>query len=456
MTDTISQRYSRHCASVRLEDIPAPSVDAAKILILDTIGVGIAGAATDESARLADTCLGWGGVGHAAVWGTGLRMHPIDATMVNAHQAHCLEFDAIHEPAVVHPMTVLLPALLADAQERRSHGEVITGGDLVAAVAVGVDIAGGLGDVTTTALQFFRPGTAGVFGAVGAIGNARHLATDVITHAMGIAYGALGGTMQPHSEGSSLLPLQIGFNGRNAIAAIDLAVAGATGPLEIFEGRFGYFRLIEAGGEPEVLAERLGKQWEVSLTSLKPFPSGRATHSAIDATLRLKERHGFAADDVVSVRIDVPPMVHRLCARPLIADPTPNYLRLSIPFQVASALVDGFVDLSTSRPDRFRDPEIHRHAQNVSIAVDDNPDPNAFDPQTITVTLDAGTEHSVTLPRVLGSPSNPLDRDSRLEKFRNCLAYGAPDWTRGRANRIIELVDRLNELDDAGELLDLL
>lgn len=453
---TISQRFAHHAATTIWEDLPDDARQSTRTLLLDTLGVGIAGANHPESRRLIDVCAAWGGSTDARVWGTGQALPALHAAMVTSHQVHCLEFDSIHEPAVVHPMTVVLPVLIADAQRRRADGETISGADLATAVAVGVDIAGGLGDVTTTALQFFRPGTAGLFGAVAALGSARGLPVDVITNAFGIALGEVSGTMQPHTEGSTLLPMQVAFNARSAITAIDLALAGATGPREVFEGPFGYFRLIEAGGEPHVLADRLGSHWEVSVTSIKPFPSGRATHSAIDGVLQLRERHGFAADDVASVHIDVPPMIHGLCSRPMVADPSPNFVRLSIPFQVASALIDGFVDLTTARTERLSDPAIRRHAEKVTLAIDNNPDPNAFDPQTITVTLQDGQSHAITLPRVLGAPPNPLSRDRLEAKFRSCLEYGAPSWSTDRGDRMINLVDRIHELDDAGTLLDLL
>jgi aconitate decarboxylase len=453
---TISQRFADHAATTTWADLPDAARQATRILFLDTLGVGVAGANHPESRRVADVCASWGGRADASVWGTGQALPALHAAMVTSHQVHCLEFDSIHEPAVVHPMTVVLPVLVADAQRRRAQGETILGPELAAATAVGVDIAGGLGDVTTTALQFFRPGTAGLFGAVASVGNARRLPAEVITNAIGIALGEVSGTMQPHTEGSTLLPMQVAFNARSAITAIDLAMAGATGPLEVFEGPFGYFRLIEAGGEPDVLADRLGSHWEVAVTSIKPFPSGRATHSAIDGVLQLREQHRFSADDVESVHIDVPPMIHGLCSRTMVNDPTPNFVRLSIPFQVASALIDGFVDLTTARAERLTDPEIRRHAEKVSLAMDGNPDPNAFDPQKITVTLRNGQSHSITLPRVLGAPPNPLSRDQLEAKVRSCLAYGAPTWPSDRGDRLIDLVGRIDELDDAGPILDLL
>ncbi len=452
MSDSISRRFALHAARTRFDDLPSEVVLWAKAFILDTIGVGIAGGGTPESISLARVATGWGSGTEAVVWGQDIELPAQHAAMVVAHQVHCLEFDSIHEPAVVHPMTVVLPSLFAEDQRRVTA----SGQDIITAVVVGVDIAGGLGDVTTTPLQFFRPGTAGIFGAVAAIGSCRRLDVDVITDAFGLAYGQVSGTMQPHTEGSTMLPLLVGYNARNAVTSIDLALAGHTGPRQVFEGAFGYFRLIEAGGNPEQLADRLGSVWEITRTSHKPFPAGRATHSAIDGVLRLVAKHGIRADDVAEVVAIVPPMIHHLVARPLIDDPHPNYARLSLAFQVASALIDGRVDLATVRPERLKAPEIRALAEKVRILVDDNPDPNAFDPQTLRITLVDGTVHEITLPRVLGSPPNPLSRQAQLEKFRSCVSFGAPQWPSERADDLIDLVDRLEDLADLSMLYRLL
>jgi len=453
---TISERFAAHAFHTSYSDLPAEVVDAAKAFVLDTIGVGVAGAGTPESRSLASVAGSWGSGAEARVWGQAVLLPAAHAALVTSHQTHCLEFDSIHEPAVVHPLTVLLPCLIADAERRSRHGERSSGEDLIAAVAVGVDIAGGLGDVTTTPLQFFRPGTAGLFGAVVALANARRLPPELTTEALGLAYGQVSGTMQPHTEGSPILPLQVGFNARSALNALDLALAGHTGPRQIFEGRFGYFRLIEADGRPDELADRLGSQWEIVRVSHKPFPSGRATHSGIDGTLRLMTEHGFTADDVDWVLAIVPPMIHHLVSRPLVEEPHPNYARLSLPFQIASALVDGRIDLDTVRPDRLNDPRIRELTTRVRIEVDDNPDPNAFDPQTLRIGLTDGSVREITLPRVLGSPPNPLSRAAQIDKFVACLRFGAPDWPETRAERIVDLVDRLETLDDLTPLLDLL
>lgn len=454
MTDTadatpepLSRRIARHAVTTRSTDLPPGAVTATKHLLLDAFAVGIAGGATPESRAIETVATGWGSGDDARVWHSGQRLPAATAALVNAHHVHCLEFDAIHEPAVVHPMTVVLPVLLA-AIEREARP--IDGARLLAAIAVGVDVAAGLGVVTTTALRFFRPGTAGVFGAVTAVASALGLDEDVTVAALGLAYGQVCGTMQPHTEGNAMLGLQVGFNARNALAAVDLARGGQTGPTGIFEGRFGYFGLIEEAGEPDELAAALGARWEVARTSLKPYPCGRAAHSGIDGTLQLMAEHGFTAAEVAAVEVRVPPMVAHLVGRPLIVGAPSNYLRLCLPFQVASALVHGRVDLATVSD--TIDPRIAELSTRVTVRADDNPDPNAFDPQTVTITLADGRRVARTLPHVLGAPANPMTDDERLRKVVGCLEHAGVARPEDAARRLAGTIEHLEACSDVREL----
>src|SRR6185312_11321247 len=123
----------------------------------------------------------------------------------NGFQAHCQEYDCVHEPAVLHPMATLLSAALAWAD--REGG--VSGADLLVAVAVGVDVAAGLGVAAKSGLRFFRPATSGGFGAAAALGRLARLPEDEIAGLFGLQLAQASGTMQAHVEGNIALPMQV-------------------------------------------------------------------------------------------------------------------------------------------------------------------------------------------------------------------------------------------------------
>lgn len=430
---------------------PIPDTVTAKALSLlaDTLAVGIAGAVTDESHWARSVAEQWGGPAEAAVWGGGPILGAGQAAFVNSHQIHTLEWDPIHEPAVVHAMTVVTPVVLAWAMRQSRLGQVVSGSDLLRGIIAGVDVAGGLGVATTTPLQFFRPATAGCLGAVVGLGIAANQPADRILSALGIAYGALSGTMQPHTEGAQVLALQVGFNARSAINAWDLANAGFDGPRYILEGTYGYYRLIEAGGDPERLVAERGMIWEVERTSIKPFPSGRATHGALDGLIQLQQEHGFTRQDVAKVDVFVPPMVYNLVGRRPSDDMPIGAARLCLSYLVPCVLDDGTIDVDTYRLDRLRDPELLEWTDRVTVQADDNPDPNAFNPQRVIVRLRNGDMHEMVVPYSLGSPEYPLTPTQARQKFDRAMQIG------GRSEYADRLYTYVMSLEDRADIADL-
>jgi 2-methylcitrate dehydratase PrpD len=453
MTYDLAQAFADHAARTRFASLPADAVTAAKTFLLDTIGVGLAGSSGANVHTVLDLARSWGPGEEATAWLDGSRLSAGSAAVVNAYLIHCLEFDCVHEGAVVHPMATLLSATLAWAEREAARGRPIPGDRFLAALAAGVDVAGLLGVATDSALRFFRPATAGGFGATAAIANLAGFDAATTRSAFGHMYGQTSGTLQPHLEGSPLLGLQIGFNARGAIAACDLAAAGMQGPLDVFTGRYGYFSLIEQDVHPARVEAALGREWQVTRLSHKPYPSGRLTHGVVHGLRDLMARHRFAADDVAEVIARVPPLVRRLVGRPDIPDPASNYAKLCLPFVAGVFLSNGACDVPHFRGEALRDPRVHRFAGLVRIEPDGNTDENALDPQRIEVTLRDGTRHAIDLPHAYGHPAVPLTAEENEEKFFRCCRHAIPPVPEGRAARIRDRVAAIETLPDVAVLM---
>ena len=445
-----AERLAEHVVATRFEHLSAAALAAAKIFVLDTFGVGVAGSRAPFAAELRATAERWGAGSEVALWGGRQRLPAPSAALVNAFQIHNQEFDCVHEPAVVHALSVPQAAALAFAE--RAGG--VPGRDLVTALALGVDVAAGLGIASKSGLRFFRPATAGAFGAVAALAKLAGFDAARLIDAWGIVYGQIGGTMQSHVEGKPLLPLQIGFAARAAVNAVDLAAAGLDGPRDLFEGRYGYLRLFEGEWDLAPVWRDLGRRWRIAELSHKPFPTGRATHGGLDGMLQLQARHGFTAADVAAVQVIAPPLIHQLVGRPDRPDPPVNYARLCLPFVGALALTRGTVALDDFTAERLADPALHALAARIAVVVDDNPDPNALNPQRVEIVLKDGARHAIDLPAVLGSPAAPLDRARHLAKFRACWRHAGLIPEAGDV--LATLVDRLDSLPSTGALVALL
>lgn len=442
---------ARHVVSTGFDDLPPPAVAAARTFILDSLGVGIAGSAGPWVEQLIASQWRHGPGDEARVWVRGTPLSASAAAVCNAYQIHNSEFDCVHEAAVVHPMAVLLAAVMAHAE--RAGG--VSGASLINAVTLGVDVACHIGVASRAPLTFFRPATAGAFAATAAVGRLMGLDRGALTDAFGIACAQACGTMQAHTEGLALLGMQIGFNARNALVACDMAAAGIPGTRDVLEGPFGYYRAFEGEYDLAAVLPEVGRTWRIAEVAHKPFPSGRATHGVLDGALELQREHGFEAGDVSRIEARVPPLTHRLVARPCHDEMLANYARLSAPYVTAVALLRGTLTVEDFRAQALAEPERIALGKRIAIHADDNPDHNALTPVSVAITLVDGRCLETTLDVVYGNPAKPMTREAHLAKFRANCAAGARALEPAAVDRLITLADDLESLDDVRALVDL-
>jgi 2-methylcitrate dehydratase PrpD len=453
LSESAASRFAEHALGTHFSDLPPVAVERAKVFILDSLGVGIAGSSVDGGAELMQAAAAWGDSPASSpavpVWGRGLSLSAPAAVFLNAWQMHNQEYDGLHEGAVVHAMASVLPAALAAAELASGA----TGAELITAVAVGVDIAAGLGLASRSGFRFFRPATAGGFGATAAAARLLGLDRAALRRAFAWQLAQASGTMQAHVEGSPILPTQVAFNARAALQSCLLAPLPFAGAEAVFEGDYGYLRLFEGDFELEPILRSLGRDWRIAQFSHKPYPAGRATHGGIEGVSALQQQHRFTPDQVASVEVAAPPLILRLVGRPPRSGMGASYARLCMAFAVARVLLNGGkLDLADFRGDALADPAAHALAARVTLTNDGNPDPNALAPQRVVVRLRDGTEHRWSCATMLAHPSRPLTHEQHLAKFHRCLDFAAVAMMPDTPARLIQAVDRLESAEDVRAL----
>ncbi len=397
--------------------LPTSVRDDAVRLLADTLAIGAAAVGAPGERAILHTARRSGTGEEARLIGSEERLPAPAAAFVNGYRIHCLEWDAVHEPAVVHALSVVSAALGA-AIDRKGGCDPK---EALVALAIGVDIAAGLGLSVDSAMRFFRPAVTGVMGAAVAVARIDGAPLD---DALGIAFSSAAGTMQAHVEGSETLPFQIANAARAAIVASDLARAGFSGPKDPLEGAFGYFALYEDGALERYTAD-LGQVWRISEVSTKPFPSGRASHAALG---KLQE---LALDpaNVQAIELACPPLIRRLVDRAYAPEMSPAWARLCLPYLAALMLVDGRIDPRRFTSADIADADLATLAGKVQLVPDGNDHPNALFPQVLRVTDADGSRAEHRIERALGNPENPLSpaqREAKLAYARE-LAPGTCD-----------------------------
>lgn len=437
--------FIQHARTTEWDGLPEAARTAVKTFLLDTIGVGIAGSVAPLAHPIRDVA-GAGsqvseGVARCLGGGTGRAQ---DVAFVNGFQIHCQEFDCVHEPAVVHPMATILAALLAECDAQGG----VSGKRLGAAISAAVDMATGLGVAVKSPIRFFRPATAGIFGATLGICKLRRMSFDAARSALGYALAFASGTMQAHVEGKPALPVQIANAAAGAVRAAELAHFDVEGSADSLDGPFGYLSLFETDWDLAPVIESLGRVHRITEVSHKPFPTGRAAQGGIVLMQKLRG-HGVAYERVERLELSAPPIIKRLVGRPYQDCMATNYARLCFQYSGAVAYLRGQVGLDDFNDHALRDPDVAGFAPKITVIDDGTPDPAAFTPQTIKLTTTGGEVIAETIDALFGSPADPLSAEENETKFRTCVSAR---WSGAKgediADKIIHHVNTLEGLED--------
>src|SRR5262252_2707587 len=377
------QRFTDHIVRTTYTDLPPSARAATKTFILDTLGVCVAGATAPGVHDLLAVLRRWGGNAESTLFVFGDRLPAPWAALANSFTMHNLEFDCVHDAAVIHPFTTALPAALAVAEARGG----VSGKTLLTALTVGVDTSTRIGMSSRARMRFFRPGVCGAFGATAAIAKVTGCDLETTTRAMGLLYSQICGTLQSHHEGVAINSMQTGFNAKAAVIAVALAQRGITAPQGVLEGEYGYFRLFEGAYDLRAALDTLGLTWEVERVSHKPFPSGRLTHGAVEAALAIRHEHQIQPHDIAEVLVEAPPLVKNLVGRAVTSrTPSAQFARLCTPIVLAHVFLKGDVFITDFEGTALTDSQVHDLAAKIRVVQDAAvEDENAIVPVSVNV-----------------------------------------------------------------------
>jgi 2-methylcitrate dehydratase PrpD len=166
----LTRALSEQARTLTIADIPGETRTWARHCILDYIACGIAGASDELDRILCAELSEQGGEAKATVFGEDVRLPAASAALINGAASHALDFDDVNLAMPGHPSVVILPALLALAEERGSSGAAV-----LTAFVAGYELECRLGRVLAPGhydvLGFHATATIGSFGAAAACAN---------------------------------------------------------------------------------------------------------------------------------------------------------------------------------------------------------------------------------------------------------------------------------------------
>lgn len=439
----LARRLSDAIVGMRADDIPTRAREKLTLCVLDFLACGLEAHSLPWAKQAA--ALATDGAGVCTIVGTAKKVPANDATFANSVAGHGLVREDMHTGSVSHLGVVVLPPLLALAQQRRVDGR-----SFAAAAVIGYEVGGRIGRalVTPEFGRTFRPtGFTGPLASAAACSRLLGLDEEATAGALALAANMTGGLNQWPYTGADEMFFHVGIAARNGLTAAQLAAFGARGSEMGLDGESGLLpvyrpdrrapdiRLFD--GEPEILS-----------VFFKPVPVCNFAQTPCLAAMSLAKDEHIEAGAIKSVRVKATgaAKVYPGCD---FAGPFARVLqaKMSIQYAVASALKRGVVDEESYR--RVDDAALRELANNIVVEADEG--------FTAAFPAKQGAEVSVTLKdgRVLSRRLDdvvPADRNLIRSRFR---AAASATIGADRANALEQAVEGLNDSADVGALMRL-
>ncbi|WP_206812510.1 MmgE/PrpD family protein [Paradesulfitobacterium ferrireducens] len=457
-------KFVQDCDSTKLPD---GLLDQLKILLVDAFGVLIAGSTAIGAEPVADLVGHWGGAPEATALVYGGKVPAPSAALLNGIMLHARELDDDHEEASIHAFAAVLPAALAMAEKEGTGGK-----EFLSALIAGSEISCRLGMSIKILRGWHFSAVCGTFGAAAAAGKLMGLDSEGIVNALGLAFTRAAGNLQPGREGAMAKRLQPAFAAQAGVLSAELARAGITGPKQVFEGQYNFFRLYDSdyyapgelrhrldGAEYDrgALVNGLGETFEVGKLIIKPYGSCRFTHGPLEAALNLAQKHDLSVERIERIEVLACPRAVRDYGKPYdaLAVKTPEIAaQFSIPYVVSAAIVhrSGYID--AFEREAVLDPRIMEVASKITVSV--HPEAALKVPVEVRIATKDGTVFVERIDALKASLQRPMTQDEILEKYWRNARYAKKTIAPNKLKQLIELVLNIEEVKNINELTELL
>lgn len=406
------ETLARFAAHTQWEDIP-PSVQRhAKLVLLDTLGVILAGSVRPEVVALRERLSSTAGPG-ATVYAPGTPAHdPRTAALLNGIAGRAIELCEGLRLASGQPAIQILPGMLAVGEHTRASGKT-----LLTALVTGYEVAARLGMAFTPRPLAHQNGQAMLLAAAAAGARMRGLDAAGISLAMRISAVML---MTPSytntGAGATALNVAGGMAGFASAFAPDLALAGFQAQPDAIEEALG--KMVGAGFDTTHLLDELGKRWEITRNYFRLHACCNPIHPALDALHAALAQMKPRADEIDRIDFTTYKFASVMC------NPQPsNYFasKYSLPHAAAVMVARGDTRHRAIDDSALNDPAITALRARVSMAEDPAMSARVpvHKPAQVTITLKDGRQHTHTVESHDGDFNRPYNEAVLREKFRD-------------------------------------
>ena len=437
------EELAHFIAGTPWEAIPAPVREHAKLVLLDTVGVILAGSVQPEVADVRTRLIATGGQG-ATILAPGAPMSdPRTAAFLNGLAGRSIELCEGHRYVACQGAVQALPTALASGEWLQRSGR-----ETLAGLIFGYEVAARLGAGLTARPLAHQNGQAPLLGAVGA--GARLRGLNGAQTSLALRLGAILLLTPGYTNavaGATALNVAGGMSGFAGILAPELALAGVAAQPNAIEEAFG--QLVGDGFRSEPVTEELGRRWEITRNYFRLRACCNPIYSALDALEDILTEHKPRPEHIA--RIDV--ATYRFAANMREPDPI-NYFaaKYSLPHAAAALILRGNAGYHAFTEEAVRDPAIAAIRRRVAVREDPALNANVprLKPARVTVTFTDGRQVTRLRESARGDFQEPYRDDEIRAKFRELAGVALSP---AAVTRVEELVGRLDELPRLSDLV---
>ncbi len=439
--------FCRFLSETGFRELPSSVIAHAGHVLLDTLGVMVAGSAAPELNQLASrlpvsssrdegvTCPGRSG-----------NYEPLAAALLNGVAGSSLEFEEGNSRAMGHPAIQLIPALIADAEDGGLSGK-----DLLRGLILGYETASRVSRASSMRKGLHPTGTWGVVGSAIGVGCARRKTAEALEQIGNIAASyAFSPYVKNSFAGRNVASTFAGLLNQAALLANLFFETGFRADEGCLEMTFSQF--LSERFDPQVLLTGLGEEYAISENYFKPYPSCRFTHPALDALEELLGERKISPAEIERISVTAfKAAVHTASKPPANLES----MRFSVPYLIAARLCRGSINLGTLDHAIVRDPQVVDLAGRVQMESSEEYERMrpARNPAKVTLHLKDGQEMTHEVLNCLGDPLKPMSREALVSKF---LALASPVLGKGKTDDFLRHFQTLETIDNVRSLLRML
>lgn len=454
---TESAAIAAHIAGARYDDLPPSAVDMAKLSLLDALGVSLAASGLcPECLPFVEIARESGGAPESTILGFGTRVPAHLAALANGAMAHALDFEDAHDQALTHPNAATVPVALAVAEAVGPVG----GKEFIIALALGCDLVCRLGlalNENPGRYGWYIPPILGAFGAAAAVKLSGLNQAEVLDALSLTLCQATCSAELKYSPNSDVRSVRDAFAAQAGLLAARLAGKGIRGFDQPLEGRAGLYSLYARGDYDRAkLTRALGREFEGSNVSIKPWPSCRGTHAYIEAALEIRKEQALRPGEIAEVKTVVNSLNLMLC-QPEESKQAPQKAidaKFSIPFTVATALHYGQVGLEHFESDKLTDKNVLALARKVRHELDPELGFTEATRGVVEITTENGDIFTRRIDQAYGHPDKPVAPAAVSAKFMTCAGLAQKDIPEKHLKEAIEFIMTLEDQPNVGRVTE--